>query len=102
MTRKHQTPEYKRNAKVIRSRARTQLKFGTPVRCWRCGGPIMPGMPFDVGHIDPRAGEHMTNLAPEHRHGVGNCRGNRSYGGSMNGRAKQPQRRAGSVQSWPV
>jgi hypothetical protein len=99
------SPEYQRNARTIRARTRAQLKFGHPVPCWRCGQAIMPGMPFDVGHIDPRGGDRMTNLSPEHRHATGNCRGNRAHGGSdgaaiTNGR--RINHRALDVQSWPL
>jgi hypothetical protein len=104
MTRKHQSPEYQRNAKVVRSRAKAQLRAGIPVPCWRCGRAI-EGMLFDVGHIDPQGGERMTNLAPEHRLAVGGCRGNRSHGGSdgaaiTNGRRIVTKR--SDVTTWPV
>jgi hypothetical protein len=104
MTRKHQSPEYQRNAKVVRTRAKAQLRAGILVPCWRCGHPI-EGLLFDVGHIDPMGGERMTNLAPEHRYAIGGCRGNRSYGGS-DGAAVTNSRRVvtkrSDVTTWPV
>ena len=105
MTEKHQTPEFHRNARTIRNRTRSQLKFGNPVPCWRCGQAILPGMPFDVGHIDPNGGNRMTNLAPEHRFQVGRCRGNRSYGGTDGAavvHGRQTQDRSTNVRSWLV
>ena len=104
MTRKHQTPEYQRNAKVVRTRAKAQLRAGIPVPCWRCGRAI-ENLAFDVGHIDPQGGERMSNLAPEHRYSTGGCRGNRAHGGS-DGAAITNSRRVttkrSDVTTWPV
>lgn len=105
MTGKHQSPEYQRNARVVRTRTRSQLKLGIPVPCWRCGAAILPGMLFDVGHIDPHGGERMTNLAPEHRTATGGCRGNRAIGG-RDGAAISNSRRIvvkrSDVTTWPL
>jgi len=35
------------------------------VNCVRCGKPINPLEPFDVGHVD---GDSSTIAGPEHRH----------------------------------
>lgn len=75
VTDKHRDPEYIRNAKLVRAQVRRQWKLGEDVRCWRTGRPIMPGMPFDVGHLDPNGGHALSNLAPE------TVRSNRSEGG---------------------
>jgi hypothetical protein len=34
------------------------------VRCWRCGLPILPGMPWDLGHAASKA----VYAGPEHQH----------------------------------
>ena len=105
MAGKHQSADYQRNARVLRQRTRKQLGLGVAVACWRCGGPILPGMAFDVGHIDPNGGHHFTNLAPEHREPVGRCRGNRSHGGTMGAAVAHGIRtdtRARDVTAWPV
>lgn len=83
MTSKHQSPEYHRNARVVRSRVKAAHKFGQPVECWRCRGPIYPGQPFDVGHRHGALGHSLAELAPEHRHRTANCVGNRSAGGKQ-------------------
>ena len=63
------------------------VRLGEPVRWWRGRGVIMPGQPFDIGHIDPDGGNDLSNLAPEHRHAVdGCCKGNRSHGGTLGAR----------------
>jgi hypothetical protein len=105
MTRKHAAPEYQRNARTIRTQTKRQLGYGNPVPCWRCGQAIMPGMPFDVGHINPHAGHSLSNLAPEHRYRTGGCGGNRAIGGSQ-GAAITNSRRVtvepADVETWPV
>ncbi|HWU29258.1 MAG TPA: hypothetical protein VN041_09235, partial [Microbacterium sp.] len=65
MSSKHRDPEYLRNARIVRAQVRRAWRLGTEVRCWRCGRVIEPGMPFDVGHLDPDGGHGRSNLAPE-------------------------------------
>lgn len=42
---------------------------GDPIRCRRTGRPILPGMPWDLGHAEGTAvaqiGDNTHNLAPE-------------------------------------
>lgn len=106
MTRKHQSPEYQRNARTVRARVRAQHKLGRPSTCWRGGGAILPGMLYDVGHIDPNGGDHMTNLAPEHRaRTAGCCAGNRNIGGAQGAAVTNSRRytdRQSDVQTWAV
>lgn len=78
---KHQTPEYRRNAPVIRSRVHAAHRAGRAVACWRCRRPIAPGQPFDVGHLPGARASALNELAPEHRHRTGQCVGNRAAGG---------------------
>jgi hypothetical protein len=98
---KHSDPEYLRNARIVRARVRSCWRNGVEVRCWRTGRVIEPGMPFDVGHIDPDGGHAISNLAPE------TVRSNRSEGGRRgaaitNGRARRrpsiPTPRRGSTE----
>jgi hypothetical protein len=35
------------------------------VICWRCGNPIEPGMPWDLGHVD--GSNYRLYAGPEHR-----------------------------------
>lgn len=102
----HRTPEYQRNARAVRDRVKAQHKLGRPAVCWRGGGPILPGQGFDAGHINPNGGDHMTNLAPEHRSRTpGCCAGNRNIGGAQGAAMTNSRRyppRQSDVQSWPV
>ena len=59
------------------SRHWARLRAGWQVRidqagglpCWRCGRTIVPGDPWDLGHVIARAlGGTDDDLAPEHRH----------------------------------
>lgn len=83
MTEKHRDPVFLRNARHVRKQVHRAWRVGDDVTCWRCGRVLEPGMPFDVGHIHPDGGAGLDNLAPEHRHRVGGCRGNRSAGGQV-------------------
>ena len=83
MSAKHQTPEYRRNARTIRERVRSAWRAGRAVSCWRCRGAIAPGQPFDVGHLPGALGSALSDLAPEHRHKTGACVGNRAAGAKL-------------------
>lgn len=102
MSRKHQSPEYKRNALIIRKRVRTIHKYGDPVQCWRCGRAIVPGQHFDVGHLPNAQGSALHELAPEHRHRTLSCPGNRAEGGRVGAAATNARRTTpeGQVKSW--
>ena len=104
MGRKHQTPEYQRNARIIRTRVKAQHASGAPVQCWRCGAPIHPGQAFDVGHVTGAQGSSMQELRPEHRSKSTHCIGNRSAGGKTG--AAITNARHGTVHSkvkaWPL
>lgn len=90
MSAKHRTAEYQRNAPIIRKRVKAQHAAGQPVRCWRCPRPIMPGQPFDVGHLPGAQGSALHELHAEHRGE------NRSAGGRI-GAAKTNARHAPTV-----
>lgn len=61
-----------------------------PQPCWRCGHPITPTQPWQLGHIVDRAdGGDDTRLAPEHR----SC-------GSSAGAAAQTRRARQAQQGW--
>lgn len=106
MTARHHTPAYRRNARIIRQRVQGQHRLGQDATCWRGGGPIPPGMPFDVGHRDPLGGDDLGNLAAEHRGAVlGCCRGNRAEGGATGARLTNSQRhshRSSEVTTWTL
>lgn len=106
MTAKHHTAEYARAARIVKARVAAARAAGRPVICWRCHRPIMPGVPFDVGHLDPRARPTADNLAPEHRHRTATCAGNRADGGSMGAAIIHARNRrhtpAADVRTWPV
>lgn len=88
MTEKHQTPQWRRTVRLIRSQVRQAWACGEEVRCWRHGHEIPPGAPFDVGHITRHGGEGIDNAAPECR------RGNRSHGGKIGARITNTRRQA--------
>lgn len=77
MTAKHQSPEWRRTVRTIRTQVRQAWARGEEVRCWRHGDGIEEGQPYDVGHITTQGGEGLDNAAPECR------RGNRSHGGRI-------------------
>lgn len=106
MTSKHKTPQYQRNARLRRAEVRRRHQLGDPVACWRCGLPIHPGQPFDIGHINDSYTSDLTDLAPEHRHGTRACLGNRAAGGKIgaaitNG-GHSTRRPASEVTTWRV
>lgn len=107
MTAKHATAGYRRNAGIIRDRVRAIWRDDEAARCWRGGGPIPPGTPFDVGHIDRHAPATLENLAPEHRSAyLGCCTGNRADGGTYGAAATNARhassRPASEVTTWAV
>jgi hypothetical protein len=55
----YDTPSYRR----IRTALQRVVRAGG-VECVRCGKPIDPFEPFDVGHVD---GDPTTIAGPEHR-----------------------------------
>lgn len=81
MTAKHQDPEYRKNARILRQQVAKIRQRGDDLACWRCGRIIAEEQTYDVGHIDPNAGHSLANLAPEHRYKSGHCQGNRAAGG---------------------
>lgn len=91
MTAKHQTTEYRRNARFIRE----QVKRAGGGFCVGCGGwiDVARGEQFDVGHRDDKAGNQLHNLGPQHR------RENRRHGGHLGARitntSKRRERRLG-------
>lgn len=108
MSAKHRTPEYHRNARIIRGRVKVAHRRHEPVPCWRGGGPIMPGQPFDVGHRTGATGSTLHDLAPEHRHETpGCCKGNRAHGGAdgaalTNARHRPINKPTSQGTSWPI
>jgi hypothetical protein len=88
VTEKHQTPEWRKTCRIIRSQVRMAWARGDEVYCWRHGDEIPEGMPYDVGHITVNGGEGLDNAAPECR------RGNRSHGGKIGARITNTRRQA--------
>lgn len=104
MSAKHRDPEYMRNARTIRGRVNTIHRHGEAVQCWRCGGAIVPGQPFDVGHVTGATGHALSDLAPEHRHATRHCPGNRAHGGQLGAAKTNAARRVpqGEVSTWKL
>lgn len=104
MSAKHRDPEYIRNAKTWRKRVHSIHRSGEPVQCWRCRRAIVPGQPFDIGHIDGAIGHSMAELAPEHRHATPYCTGNRAHGGQLGAAKTNAARQVpqGQVTTWKL
>jgi hypothetical protein len=108
MTRKHQDPEYRRNAAILRDGVKQAHNQGGWAVCWRGGGRITTRTPYDIGHLPGARGHALSELAPEHRHRTpGCCDGNRREGGRVGAMMtnKTPARTVQSVgqsQSWPL
>lgn len=96
MSRKHQDPEYRKNARIVRQQVAAARRAGRDVACWRCGHELDPEQTYDVGHRDPHGGHGLANLAPEHRYKTGRCQGNRAAGGRM-GQARQAAQKTTSA-----
>ncbi len=95
MTARHQSPEYRKNARIIRA----QTKRLDVAMCIRCHGPIFisEGEPFDVGHIIDgiRGGSNaLSNLGPQHR--KENRRDGGRLGAETTNRGKRRERRLGT------
>lgn len=91
MTAKHQSPQWRRTCKIIRTQVRQAHERGVDVECWRCGHLIEPGQKYDVGHLNPNGGEGLDNAAPEHRHE------NRSHGGRLGARITNARHRTNTT-----
>lgn len=48
-----------------RRRWQQRINRGELVTCWRCGHPIQPGQPWDLGHDDH---DRTITRGPEHQH----------------------------------
>jgi hypothetical protein len=67
---------YGKRHRALRERVAREVEAGTAT-CARCKGPILPGEPFDLGHVD--GGSPVAYAGPEHR------RCNRSTSSRRNG-----------------
>lgn len=97
MSAKHQTPEYRRNARIVQARIAADRRAERPVVCWRCRRPILPGQAADVGHVPGARGSALSELAPEHRHQTSTCTGNRAEGGKQGATAMHARRAPNTV-----
>jgi hypothetical protein len=89
MSRWHTAAHHTTRTAKLRPRIQAAIDAGADVRCWRCGGPILPGQAFDLGHqVDLAQGGDPNDMRPEHRSKTGRCPGNRSAGGKL-GRSMQ-------------
>jgi hypothetical protein len=108
MSKKHQTPEYQRNARIVRTQVRALHAARKSAICWRGGGTIEPGQPYDVGHQHGAVGNSLHDLAPEHRHATpGCCAGNRAHGAHTTNLHRRrgtltPTKIKGAATTWPL
>jgi hypothetical protein len=49
---------------ALRAQYVKRMEQGERFNCWRCGLPIKPGAPFDLGHDDH---DRSITRGPEHR-----------------------------------
>jgi hypothetical protein len=73
---------------ALRRRLAPDVTAGN-VACWRCGQPIQPGQPWDLGHDDADRSQYR---GPEHR--AHNRAAGARKGNQMRGQRRQAQRRA--------
>lgn len=103
MTAFHRTAEWQALVKEVRPGMQADIDAGQAV-CIDCGGPILPGETWQVGHRLAHAthahlGLEQWNLGPSHG-GRGRKRCNQRAGGRL-GRQRQQQhaaRRGGMIQ----
>ena len=64
--------------RTLRTKLQRRMDLGEQFDCWRCGGPITPGQPWDLGHDD-----HDRSIwrGPEHRGRECPAGGNRATAG---------------------
>ena len=89
MSRHHKAVKHTSRTRALRPRWQAAIDRGE-VACWRCGRPILPGMEWDMGHLEDLAvgGAAVADqMLPEHR---GH---NRSSGGKLGAQITNGKRR---------
>lgn len=104
MTAFHRSAEWQAFAKRMRPKLQADIDAGVAV-CIDCGGAIMPGETWQVGHrlahaTHPHLGLTAWNVGPSHG-GTGRKRCNQRAGGRL-GRQRQQQhrQRRGGMIEW--
>lgn len=85
MSRAHHSPDYHRNARIVRRTLTPKIAAGAFVPCVECGRAVVLGQRWDVGHKTSaaRGGSNaLSNLGAAHR------RCNRSNGGKAGAAAR--------------
>lgn len=49
---------------ALRKAYKERMEQGETFVCWRCGGPVNPALPWDLGHDDV---DRTITRGPEHR-----------------------------------
>jgi hypothetical protein len=71
--------------RVLRNKIKQAMDLGQVFACWRCGEPIQPGQPWELGHDDV---DRSIWRGPEHRGRECPAGGNRATAGR-----RQPPKR---------
>lgn len=101
MTSRHRSPEYLKNARIVRASLAARIDLGHLIPCVDCGRPIQPDQRWDVGHIVPasKGGSNgLDNLGASHRYACNRAAGGR-MGAAITNASSRRARRLPTIES---